>query len=45
MYLRNETVKVCVSGSLNIKGASTDVINGFIVKKHRNICMFKEGMG
>lgn len=45
MYLRDETVEVCVCWSLNVKGASTDVINGLIVKKHRNICMFKEGMG
>lgn len=45
LYLRDQTVEVCVCGSLNVKRASTDVINGFIVKKYRNVCMFKERVG
>ncbi len=44
-YLRDKAVKIGVSRALDIKGAPADVIDSFIVKKHGNISMLKEGMG
>jgi hypothetical protein len=41
-YLRNKAVKIGVSGTLNVKRAPANVIDGLIVKEHSNISMLKE---
>lgn len=45
IYLGDEPVQVCVSGSLNVQTPAADVINGLIVKHDRYIGVLKEGMG
>lgn len=40
--LRDETVEVGVGRSLNVKGASTDVIDSFIVEEDGDISVFQE---
>jgi hypothetical protein len=44
IYLRDKAIKVCVSGTLNIKGSAANVIDGFIVEENSDISVFKEGM-
>lgn len=45
IYLRDESVEVGVSWAFNVKRAPADIIDGFIVKKHGDIGVLKEGMG
>lgn len=44
-YLRNKTVEVGVGRTFNVKGAPTDVIDGFIIQKDSNIGVLQERVG
>jgi hypothetical protein len=39
IYLGDEPVQVCVSGSLNVQTPTTDVVDGLVVKHDRDIGM------
>merc|ERR1711981_614386 len=43
--LGDESVEVGVGGSLNIKGSSADIVDGFVVKHDGDISMLKKRMG
>lgn len=43
-YLRNQTVKVGVSGAFDVQGAPADVIDGLVVEQHSHISVFKQGV-
>jgi len=43
--LRDESVEVGVSGSLNVEGSSTDIVDGFVVKHDSDIGVLKKRMG
>jgi hypothetical protein len=43
--LSNKSVQVSVSGSLDIKGSSADIIDGLVIKHNGDIGMFEEGVG
>jgi len=40
--LRDESVEVGVSGSLNVEGSSTDIVDGFVVKHDGDVSMLEE---
>ena len=42
--MSNKTVEVGIGGSLNIKVATTDVIDGLIVNHERTVGMLKRGV-
>ena len=44
IHLRDKPVKVVVSGAVNIKRAPADIIDGLVIKEHRNISVFQKGM-
>ncbi|BAT88653.1 hypothetical protein VIGAN_05220100 [Vigna angularis var. angularis] len=44
-YLRDEAVQVGVSGSLDVEGSPTDVVDGFIVQQDNHVGMLQEGVG
>ena len=43
--MSDQSVQVGVSGSLNVKISSTDIIDGFVVEHDTNIGVLEEGMG
>ncbi len=44
LYLGDETVQVSVSGTLDVKGAAADIVDGFVVEHDGHIRVLQKGM-